>query len=287
MNYNFNTDRNPSLDLALSVKDILQRSLDAAKHGYSEDKLSIITSRNLTYGSAGKVRTIAIDYNSCDYLAMLKWYSYCNVKLSDLNIKTSRRSNSLVISVDISYMKLYMIGIDEIIEGIGNHLKDKQRQPIYERLGDIYSIEIKEIIYDIHTKVIRRTVLDHDIKDISVVSIGNVIYSIISGDAYNNVYQLCDDVLCTNISVMVNYVGKVRATMTCVRHCTDYTIQAILARMLHSNESVEDFSNISNQDHIKKLTVRGQLESLKKAVEMNSIDNLESQEAKLIVGSPL
>lgn len=293
LNFNFDISRDGALDKALA-KDSLQRALDAAKHGRSKkmEEVPFLDMKNILYGAAGNIRTVAILRDTDLILVQLKWYSMCNVCLSHLKPKLLVVSSIAKMVIQVEYLDLFVLSVENLIDSL-NSLSKAPVVSDYLFEDNLLIINLKTVLHGAYNRLIRRTKLDCAPGEWQIKKYRNSYYTMFKGDKYESLYQTADVTLSTDFSITAKYSSVVDAIqMYREAMCDEANIEDGLAPYLcrigfASDNNYEDFSNIGITSPLKALTIRDQANTLFRIFENEQEDSLDSRESSLIVGKPI
>lgn len=280
----FEADRDRVLDIALVSKDLLQASLDSAKHGkVSSRRGHIVSVRDLLYGSSDTTRTICIHNRSTSIAVEYLWHSKCDVYIRDIQCGLYMSDKSIILKLDTLKMSLYVITPTQVAEGLDASCKETIVREIVEDAEGV-SIVLDGLPNDIMVRCIRSTSLCISEGDWEVIGSTGEIYTVIRGDRYVNAYSYCDVILSTNLAVMVNNIGKAKVAELYSRYLDEAEVDLYLSKMLTYPHIIEDYSTICGDSIIKRITIKDQVTTLIDACLRGVTDELQNREAKLMTG---
>jgi hypothetical protein len=202
--------RDEPLDIALSVGQRLQNALDSAKHGITNvvDGRHCLTIKDILYGDIADTKTITVHNNTSRLVVLFKWYSMCNVRLRDIYLSLTNKQLTEV-CIDKTKMDLYVLDEASVIEGILVNNKDISVKHCNDSGGDGLTLCISNPPPDILNRIVRRTSLNCNKDEWNVIGTSGTIYTVFSGDRFENVMMYANDTISTDVGVTVSYMGKV------------------------------------------------------------------------------
>lgn len=282
----FHSTRDEALDIALSVGQKLQSALDSAKHGFSASSSNSYTmsTRDILYGDIADVKTITVDNNTTRLMVLFKWYSMCNVKLKDIYSSISSKQ-FMEIRISRIKMDLYVLDAESISRGIFINNKDVRLKQYQDLEDDGIILYVSNPPPDILNRIVRKTSLDCYVDDWEVKGESDTIYTIFSGNKFENVMMYVHDTLSTDVSITVSYMGKVNASLLYDKYISEPNANIYIASIFCSRASgCNVYSSVSINEPIKRMCVREQVNTLVSSSLDRTQDNLSSIESRLVVG---
>jgi hypothetical protein len=282
----FNVKRDPSLDIALSNTEALQRALSSIKHGYKTGKYkSPINIRDVMYGSFSTVKTVAIHMNSTRDYTEYVWYSKCNVYMRDVCTKIVRNDNGVHMYISILKLDLYSIDIEQMKTCIDTMIKDRSVLLDTERIDNLLIYRVEDYPCNVLQLPVRITSLNCSPSDWKVTVTGDTTYTIFKGDKFINVLDHCDVVLSTDANITVKHAGRIYANEMYSTYLSGDNVNLLLATvMFGGGDFVRDYSSIFRDNPLKGLAIREQVSNLVNMAIDRREDDLQSRETRLMLG---
>lgn len=286
MNIDVNSERSRALDIALSSRDRLQNALSSAKHGNLSafGKGMPLTIRHLLHSNVSRVRTVAVDLDSSRYMILYKWYSLCTLCLRDVYSTMYISSNNVVVSLDENKMALYVISAEEVLDGLSTNMGNKCEVC----MSSSTELVMDNAPSDVLTRCIRKTALDCTEHDWEVYGESGTIITVFSGNKFSNVMSYCDNTLSSNPEITSAYIGRVCANLLYDKYVSGDHVEIYLSNIMCSKETgCEVYCNAFNDDIIKRLSIRDQINTIVTSTLNHSDHEIVSTESKLMTGMSL
>ena len=283
--------RRQSLEVALGSTSV-QKTLDATKHGVDRKQFTNfpLKVRDLLKGKCNSVKTIAICYNTCRELEEAKWYSVCNVTVRDVLSSCSVTLDQYYkVTFERRKLDLFLILFKDVLSFISFNRKEKVT--ILDSSCDDYNpyIVLSKLPSDIMYVQVREPLLDCDRGDWKVyedASNSNLVYTRFRGNLFSSLVEFCDEVICSDCNVNVEFLGKLETASLIRRYIVDKDLDIYVPVMMCSVDGFEvyDYRNIISQGVIKGLTIKDQAESIQSVGVHHASDSLVSIESRLMTG---
>jgi hypothetical protein len=290
MDVDFDKERDITLDIALSSRHDVQKALSSGKHGSSNkrDAGCPVSLRDILYGDVASMKTLTIDMCSSEFLVAYRWYSSCNVRVRDIHAgmhMIDHDRDILGITISKSKMDLYAIGVGDILSALR---ETHQVESSCGNDGDIL-LAIHNASQGIMNLRLRKSMLDCDPSGWKIVELGDRVYTLFKGDMYRQVCSMADVTFTTSNSLNVKYMGRISTAVLYRRHLSDSNIDMQVGAMLYSDSSLPayDYSSVGNNDPIKRLTIRDQMNTIASLSLSDAVDDLTAPESALMSGLTL
>jgi hypothetical protein len=237
---NFNSTRNPVLEIALSTCERLQNALNSDKHEIINSIVNRppLTIRELLYRDIADMKTVMIDYNITRYLVLFKWYSLFTLRLKEV-FESMEKTGDVLMRLSRVKLKLYVITAAEIATSLSCYSKDV----IVTFYGNSATSAKSDYVVlskcqpDILIRIVRKTALDCSVSKWKVTGEMDTIFTIFRGNKFSNVVPYSNITFSTNVNVTAAYTSRVNALILYNRYITCANKELQLANIFCSNNN--------------------------------------------------
>lgn len=211
------------------------------------------------------------------------WYSLCKVYVRDILLKLVPLAKGYELHLDNTKLDLYSLSV----EVVSDYLRDTHKSELvlgHTQDASGSKIHLLYLPGNIMLLQVRSPSLDATPSMWKVIGVTGQILTLIESEVYSDAYPHCDICLSTDVSIVVDHIGKAKAAVLYRRYVRDSNIDLYLSKMLTKAGGIEDYKSMCESDVIKRISVRDQVTTLIEASLSGAYDDLSSVESRLMVG---